>query len=77
MFVRTKGTGEYKYLQIVENYRQDSRVKQRVLLTLGRKEQLVESGKLDNLARSLLRFSEKLRVVEAHRNGGLKARSTQ
>ena len=75
MFVRTKGTGGYKYLQIVENYRQDSKIKQRVLLTLGRKEQLVGSGKLDNLARSLLRFSEKLRVVEAHRDGGLKARS--
>jgi transposase len=75
MFVRTKGTGGYKYLQIVENYRQDSKIKQRVLLTLGRKEQLVRSGKLDNLARSLLRFSEKLRVVEAHRDGGLKARS--
>jgi len=75
MFVRTKGTGKYEYLQIVENYRQDSKIKQRVLLTLGRKDQLVESGKLDNLARSLLRFSEKLRVVEAHRDGGLKARS--
>lgn len=75
MFVRTKGTGGYKYLQIVENYRQDSKIKQRVLLTLGRKEQLVGSGKLDNLARSLLRFSEKLRVVEAHRDGVLKARS--
>jgi len=76
MFVRTKGAGKYKYLQIVENYRQDSKIKQRVLLTLGRKDQLVESGKLDNLARSLLRFSEKLRVVEAHREGDLKAHST-
>jgi transposase len=76
MFVRTKGAGKYKYLQIVENYRQDSKIKQRVLLTLGRKEQLVESGKLDNLARSLVRFSEKLRVVEAHREGDLKAHST-
>jgi transposase len=76
MFVRTKGAGKYKYLQIVENYRQNSKIKQRVLLTLGRKEQLVESGKLDNLARSLVRFSEKLRVVEAHREGDLKAHST-
>lgn len=76
MFVRTKGTGKYKYLQIVKNYRQDSKIKQRVLFTLGRKDKLVESGKLDNLARSLVRFSEKLQVVEAHLDGALKAHST-
>jgi hypothetical protein len=76
MFVRTKGAGPYTYLQIVENYRKDSKIKQRVLLTLGRKEQLVESGKLDDLARSLLRFSAKLQVVEAHREGELRARRT-
>ena len=76
MFVRTKGAGKYKYLQIVENYRQDSKIRQRVLLTLGRKDQLVASGKVDNLACSLLRFSEKLRVIEAHREGDLKAHST-
>ena len=76
MFVRTKGAGQYKYLQIVENYRQGSKIKQRVLLTLGRKEQLVASGKLDNLARSLLRYSEKLQVVEGLREGELRARRT-
>ena len=76
MFVRTKGAGQYKYLQIVENYRQGSKIKQRVLLTLGRKEQLVESGKLDNLARSLVRYSEKLHVIEGLREGELRARRT-
>ena len=75
MFVRVKGAGNYKYLQIVENQRVQSKIKQRVLVTLGRMDQLIESGRLDNLTRSLLRFSEKLKVVEAHREGELNARS--
>jgi transposase len=74
MFVRVKGAGKYKYLQIVENQRVQSKIKQRVLVTLGRMDHLIESGRLDSLARSLLRFSDKLKVVEAHREGELKAR---
>ena len=75
MFVRVKGAGKYKYLQIVENKRVQSKIKQRVLVTLGRMDQLIDSERVDNLARSLLRFSDKLKVVEAHREGELKARS--
>ena len=74
MFVRVKGAGKYKYLQIVENQRVQTKIKQRVLVTLGRMDHLIESGRLDSLARSLLRFSDKLKLVEAHREGELQAR---
>lgn len=74
MFVRSKGVGTYKYLQIVENFREGKKVKQRVLFTLGRKDQLIQSGRLDNLARSLIRFSDELKVTQEHREGKLKAK---
>ena len=73
MFVRNKPSGQYKYLQIVENYRDAGKVKQKVIGTLGRLDRLVESGGIDTLARSLLRFSENLKVLEAHKSGTLKA----
>ena len=50
MFVRIKPSGKNNYLQIVENFRQDGKVRQRVLATLGRAEQLIDSGKTDKLA---------------------------
>ena len=58
MFVRIKKTGSYKYLQIVENRREGKKVKQRVIVTLGRLEQLQSSGSIDSLIKSLTRFSE-------------------
>ena len=36
MFVRSKKSGTYEYLQIVENQRIDGQVRQRVIATLGR-----------------------------------------
>jgi len=73
VFVRVKPSGGHKYLQVVKNYREGRKVKQKVLGTLGRVDELVGSQTLDNLARSLLRFSENLKVVEAHENGVLEA----
>jgi hypothetical protein len=52
-------------------------VRQQVIANLGRREQLVASGELDGLLRSLARFSEKLRVVEAARTRGMKAWSAK
>ena len=40
MFFRVKKSQERAYLQIVENRRENGRVKQRVIATLGRLEQL-------------------------------------
>ena len=73
MFVRVKPAGKYRYLQIAENYREGKKVKQKILCTLGRLEELTNSGKLDGLAESLLRFSEKLTVLNLHKQGTLQA----
>ncbi|MHC4392624.1 MAG: hypothetical protein ACYS22_15100 [Planctomycetota bacterium] len=67
MFVRIKrsGRGEkvYEYLQIVESYRKDGKVRQRVIGTLGRLDALKSSKKLDGLIKSMCRFTENLEVV--------------
>ncbi len=77
MFVRAKRSAHngttYEYLQIVESYREGRKVRQRVVATLGRRDQLVAEGTLDGLLRSLARFSERLRVVEQVRTDGLQA----
>ena len=75
MFVRVKSSGDRKYLQIVESRREGKKVRQRVIATLGRLDHLRAQGHLDGVVRSLVRFSEKLEVVEAHAAGTLEARS--
>jgi transposase len=69
LFVRTQTNGSRTYLLIVDNTWVDGKVKQRVLHRLGRLDELVASGRLDSLLRSLGRFSEKLSVLGAHLNG--------
>ena len=77
MFVRVKrsgaGDGAREYLQIVESRREGARVRQHVIATLGRREDLVAAGRLDGLLSSLAKFSERLRVVERVRSEGLQA----
>jgi hypothetical protein len=75
MFVRVKPSGKYRYLQIAENYREGKKVKQKILCTLGRVDELTESGKLDALAESLLRFGSRLKVIDLHKEGKLKVES--
>jgi len=77
VFVRTKRSGSHEYLQIVRSYREDKRVRQQVIGTLGRRDRLVASGELDELLSSLGRFSERLHVVERVRTSGLQARTAQ
>ena len=69
MFVRTQTNGSRTYLLIVDNHWVDGKVKQRVLLRLGRLDQLLASSRLDSLIQSLGRFSEKLAVLGAHARG--------
>ena len=40
MFARVKKSGKYQYLQIVENRKEKGKVKQRVIATVGRMDQL-------------------------------------
>jgi len=53
----------------VDSVRVDGKVKQRVLLRLGRLDELLANGQLDSLIQSLGRFSEKLAVLGAHARG--------
>jgi hypothetical protein len=81
VFVRVKrsGTGTHarEYLQIVESRRDGGRVRQHMIATLGRRDQLVADGTLDSLLQSLARFSERLRVVERVRAAGVEAGVTR
>ena len=69
MYFRVKRTGAYAYLQIVESFRENGQVHQRVLSTVGRLDTLQATGQLDALMRSGLRFCEKLAVIDAHAAG--------
>jgi Transposase DDE domain len=69
MFFRVKQSGPRQYLQIVENFREHGRVRQRVLTTLGRLDELRRSGDLDGLLASGARFAEHVLLLTAHRNG--------
>lgn len=79
MFIRVKRSvhkyGAYEYLQIVKSVREGSSVRQQVLVTLGRLDELVASGTLDGLITSLARFSDRLRVIEAGRGDAIRART--
>ncbi|MCX5914787.1 MAG: transposase, partial [Deltaproteobacteria bacterium] len=63
MFARIKKSGAHQYLQIVENHREGPKTIQRVIATLGRMDHLQEKGEIENLVRSLSRFSEKVLLV--------------
>jgi hypothetical protein len=69
MYFRVKRTGAYGYLQIVESFREQGQVRQRVLSTVGRLDVLQASGQLDALMRSGLRFCQRLAVIDAHAAG--------
>jgi hypothetical protein len=73
MYFRVKRTGSYPYLQIVESFRDNGLVRQRVLSTVGRLDLLQASGQLEALMRSGLRFCEQLAVIDAHAAGQTQA----
>jgi transposase len=63
MFARVKKSGLYEYLQIVQNRREGTKTIQRVVATIGRMDQIQQKGEIENLVRSLSRFSEKVLLV--------------
>lgn len=71
MFFREKRCGTYRYLQIAENSRDGVKTRQRVIGTLGRMDQLKDSGKLDSLLESGARFFRGVLLLDAHREGKL------
>src|SRR5271169_938617 len=63
MFARTKKSGKYEYLQIVENHRDGEKVNQRVIATLGRLDKMHAKGEVETLVRSLARFPEQALLI--------------
>ncbi|HYX64785.1 MAG TPA: IS1634 family transposase [Burkholderiales bacterium] len=77
MYFRKKTSGGRAYLQIVESRREGASVRQQVIATLGRVEDLKESGQLERLLRSGARFSEKAIVLDALDRGEAATVSTR
>lgn len=63
MFARMKKSGKYQYLQLVENRKEAGKVRQQVVATVGRLDQLQEKGRVETLIRSLSRFSEQVLLI--------------
>lgn len=63
MFARIKKSGNYQYLQVVENHKENGRVRQRVIATIGRMDQLHPHGRIETLIQSLSRFSERTLMI--------------
>lgn len=73
MFFRTKTSGPRTYLQVVENRWEDGRSRQRVIATLGRLDELQQSGQLEALLISVARLAESVLVLTDHAQGKLPA----
>jgi hypothetical protein len=81
VFFRVKrsvqSSGTYEYLQLVESKRDAGQVRQHVLFNFGRLDQLRADGTVDDLLRSLAKFSDQLRVIEKVRTEGLEAHTAK
>lgn len=81
MFVREKtakqGDREYTYLQLVQNRRVDGKTRQKVLLSLGRKDKL-DRDRIDEIVKALAEFTtEKLQVIKEAEELDLEATTTR
>jgi Transposase DDE domain len=68
MYFRRKTSAGRAYLQIVESRREGDQVRQQVIATLGRHDELQASGQLERLLRSGARFTAKAMVLYAFEN---------
>lgn len=64
MFLRRTVARGHTYLQIVRGYRQDGKLKQEVLLSLGRLDALQATGQLDALVKAFSRFALKQHLID-------------
>ena len=65
MFFRLKKSGERAYVQIVENKRVDGAVRQSVIATLGRADELGASGALASLLASGAKLTDQVLLINA------------
>jgi len=77
MFIRKKVVGPNIYLQIVEGIRENNKVRQRVIATLGRLDQLQESGQLEGLLASGAKFTQSMSIIGEHKKGALTEHGTK
>src|ERR1700686_3878344 len=65
MYVRVNrhATG-HAYLQIVRSFREDGKVKQEVLFTLGRLDVLQATGQIDSLVSALSRYATRQQLID-------------
>ena len=77
MFFRTKTSGTRSYLQVVENRWEDGRPRQRVIATLGRLDQLQQTGQLDALLASGARLAQSVLLLSAHAKGQIPTVTTR
>jgi hypothetical protein len=77
MYFRKKTSGGRAYLQIVESRRDGAEVRQQVIATLGRFEDLRDSGQLERLLRSGARFAARAIVVNAFAEGTASANTAR
>jgi len=68
MYPRIKKSGKYEYLQICESRREGEKVRQRVIGTLGRLDRLRAKGEVENLVRSLAKYSDRAMLVLSGRS---------
>lgn len=71
MFVRVKKINGYEYLRLVENAREGGRHVQRVVKSLGRRDEVEASGTLDALIASAARHSRRSIVLSSFYRGEL------
>ena len=69
MYFRTKRSGGFEYLQMVESHRVNGKPRQTVVATLGRLDALKETGELDRLLRSGARLTESGMLLSAVEKG--------
>ena len=69
MYFRTKRSGGFEYLQMVESHRVNGKPRQTVVATLGRLDALKQTGELDRLLRSGARLTETGMLLSAVENG--------
>jgi len=71
MFIRKKRSGKYTYLQVASNRRENGKVRQRCIGTLGREDELRETGQLNSLVASLSRHAKSVALLTAHEQGNI------
>src|SRR5690349_14413792 len=71
MFFRVKPPGPCRYLQLVENTRDGTATRQRVLGTLGRVDDAATNKTLDALLESRARFSDTALLISSLQSGTL------